>query len=62
MTVKIEMEMPKSCRECPFYISITTKYFGYATRFCACASKEIRYASLHNKRKKFCPLKPVKGE
>lgn len=61
MSVKIVgMEMPKSCRECPFHISVTTNYFGYGTRFCACVGKEIKYASCTYSRKKFCPLKEVK--
>lgn len=57
MSVQIDMEMPKSCKECPFckYNGIKNDLFIY---FCNILDRSI-YVSEYGKYR-FCPLKEVK--
>ena len=49
----LELEMPKSCRECPLQAIFTEKKIRYCT--------VIRYSTDYygTKRRENCPLKPV---
>ena len=53
MTVKIEMEMPKSCNKCPFFI-----FYG-KDKFNLCIAGKFSMAMYKGKHKS-CPLREVK--
>ena len=56
MTVRIDMEMPKSCAECQFAIQTDAKRFGYIC--------QLNFTGVYTKdaRPSWCLLKPVKEE
>lgn len=59
MTVKIEMEMPKSCFVCPFLKTarrILTGYIVDTTCSITCCNTNWHYKTRHPK----CPLQEVK--
>lgn len=57
MTVKINMEMPKSCIKCPY---ITLKGNKHHTHY-ICAIKPLAFCDLYtNMRHPQCPLQEVK--
>ena len=55
MTVKIDMEMPKSCKQCRFRV-----LFRQDGGTLCLAAQEVFIGT--TARKIFCPLKPVEGE
>lgn len=56
MTIKIDMEMPKSCRECKLYKFLYKEFWPRPIEVCCFTEKEIS----ETERPNTCPLQEVK--
>lgn len=61
MAVKIEIDMPKSCKACNFCVAVRTgvKYTDIV-KVCTALGSPLKYGRFDTTRSKLCPLKECK--